>query len=321
MPLAGKELAARPLVVILGPTAVGKTAIAIQVAQALDGEIISADSRQVYRYMNIGTAKPTPEQRAAVPHHLLDVVNPDEAFNAVDFQRLAAEAVEAIHVRGRLPLVVGGTGQYITALIDGWQFPHVPANPALRAELEAIAETQGWEALFERLRQLDPLSAERIEGRNVRRVVRALEVCLETGRPFSEFQTRRPPPYAIRQFGLTLAERAALYQRADARIDQMLAAGLVDEVRALAEAGYTWSLSAMSGLGYLEIGRVLRGEWTLDEAVIELRRQTRSFIRRQYTWFRKHDAEATWVESDAQAAATLIEQSKQWLAALPGQTA
>jgi tRNA dimethylallyltransferase len=319
MPLAGKALAARPLVVILGPTGVGKTETAIQAAQALDGEIISADSRQVYQYMDIGTAKPTPEQRAAVSHALLDVVTPDRSFTAVDFQRQAAQVIDDMHARGKLPFVVGGTGQYISALIEGWQFPDVRPNPALRAELEEYAQADGWEALFERLRQVDPTSAASIDGRNVRRVVRALEVSLTAGRPFSELQRKQPPPYSVIQFGLTFADRAMLYRRADARIDQMVEAGLVDEVRALVKAGYTWNLSAMSGLGYLQIGYYLRGEMTLDDALDELRRQTRSFIRRQYTWFRKHNAAATWLESGEQAAPCLIAQIERRLETLAGE--
>lgn len=313
MPLAGEILGQRPLVVIFGPTAVGKTDAAIQVAQALAGEIISADSRQVYQFMDIGTAKTTPEQQTTIPHYLIDVVTPDQNYTAVDFQSQAAAAIEDIHTRGKLPMIVGGTGQYITALLEGWQFPGVPANHALRAELEAVAETEGWETLLEKLRIHDPVTAERIDGRNIRRVVRALEVSMESGRPFSELQQKNAPAYQVVQFGLTLEDRAVLYGRADRRVDKMLAAGLVDEVRALVEAGYTWNLSAMSGLGYLQIGEYLRGERTLDEAVTELCHQTHSFIRRQYTWFRKYNTAATWLESDEQAAGHMIGQVEQWL--------
>ncbi len=314
MPLAGEILACRPVVVIIGPTAVGKTDTAIQVAQALDGEIISADSRQVYHYMDIGTAKPTAEQRAAMPHYLIDVVTPDQFYTAVDFQTQAATAIEDIHARGKLPLIVGGTGQYISALLEGWQFPEVQANYELRSELEAYAEAHGWEALLERLRGVDPVTAERIDGRNIRRVVRALEVSLESGRPFSEFQQKHPPAYDVLQFGLTL-DRAVLYERADRRVDQMVEMGLVEEVRALVEAGYTWNLSAMSGLGYLQIGYYLRGEMSLDEALTDLCHQTHAFIRRQYTWFRKYNAAAQWLESNTEAANQINTQIQQWLAA------
>ncbi|MBI5931004.1 MAG: tRNA (adenosine(37)-N6)-dimethylallyltransferase MiaA [Chloroflexi bacterium] len=313
MPLAGEKVSRRPVVVIIGPTAVGKTDTAIQVAQALGGEIISADSRQVYQYMDIGTAKPTPEQRATIPHLLIDVVTPDQNYTAVDFQTQAASAIDDILARGKLPFIVGGTGQYITALLEGWQFPKVQANYQLRSELEAYAETQGWEALLEKLRSVDPITAERIDGRNIRRVVRALEVSIESGRPFSELQQKNPPAYDVLQFGLTLADRAVLYERADRRIHQMVEVGLIDEVRALVEAGYTWNLSAMSGLGYLQIGYYLRGEMSLDEALIDLCHQTHAFIRRQYTWFRKYNPAALWLESNAEAAGQMLAHIQQWL--------
>lgn len=312
MPLAGEILARRQVVVIIGPTAVGKTDTAIKVAQTLDGEIISADSRQVYQQMDIGTAKPTSEQRAAVPHYLIDVVTPDRFYTAVDFQTQATAAIEDIHARGKLPLIVGGTGQYITALLEGWQFPEVQANHEMRSELEAYAEVNGWEALLEKLRAVDPVTAERIDGKNIRRVVRALEVSLESGRPFSELQQKHPPSYDVLQFGLTL-DRAVLYDRADRRVGQMVEAGLVDEVRALVEAGYTWNLSAMSGLGYLQIGYYLRGEMLLDEALTDLRHQTHAFIRRQYTWFRKYNSAARWLASDAEAAGQIQTHIQQWL--------
>lgn len=304
----------RPLLVIVGPTAVGKTDAAIQVAQAINGEIISADSRQIYRYMDIGTAKPTLAQQAVVPHHMIDIVDPDEYYNVTDFQQQTFELIDTIHRRSRMPMLVGGTGQYIAAIVQGWRFPGVEANPQLRDELESYAEEYGWEALWARLQHHDPISAERIDGRNVRRVIRALEVCIETGRPFSEFQRKSPPSYTIKTFGLTLEDRTSLYQRADERIDRMMAAGLVAEVRDLMARGYAWNLPAMSALGYLQIGQYLRGEKTLDEALEELRRATRTFIRRQYTWFRKYNADATWLESTPDMGTRLTRQVKHWLA-------
>ncbi len=302
MPLAGE----RPLVVIIGPTAVGKTEAAIQAAQALDGEILSADSRQIYRYMDIGTAKPTPAQQVMVPHHLIDVVAPDVAFNVRDFQEQATALIAEIQARGRLPMLVGGTGQYISATIEGWQFPSVAPNKELRAELEAYAEVHGWEALLERLRQHDPVTAADIDGRNIRRVVRALEVCIESGRPYSELRQKKPPGYTIKTIGLTLEDRAKLYERADLRIERMIEAGFIAEVQALIERGYSWELPAMSALGYLQIGYYLRGEMSLDDALQKLRRATRTFIRRQYTWFRKYNADAVWLESDVDVADNLI---------------
>lgn len=302
MPLTGNP----PLVILIGPTAVGKTETALKLAQALSGEIISADSRQIYRYMDIGTAKPTPAQQAQAQHHLIDIVDPDQAYNVTDFQQDALAVINHLHYQGRLPLLVGGTGQYISAVVQGWRFPGVEANMALRQELEAYAESNGWQALLEWLRQVDPVTAAHIDGRNVRRVVRALEVCIESGEPFSNFQRKSPPPYTMKTFGLTL-EREALYQRADQRIDAMLATGFVDEVQALIAQGYALTLPAMSALGYLQIGYYLRDRMSLDEAIQELRRATRSFIRRQYTWFRKYNSEAIWIEADADAAERILE--------------
>ncbi len=309
MPFNGK----RPVLVILGPTAVGKTETAIAVANALNGEIISADSRQIYRYMDIGTAKPTPLQRQQAVHHLVDMVDPDKPYNVTDFQAQALQLINDISGRGRLPMLVGGTGQYISATLEGWQFPAVEANFALRAELEAYAATQGWEALLERLRQYDPVTAERIDGRNIRRVVRALEVCIIAGQPFSELRGKTPPHLDIKTIGLTLEPREQLYDRANLRIDQMLAAGLVDEVRELQRMGYDWVLSSMSALGYLQMGWYLQGTHTLDEAIQELRRATHLFIRRQYTWFRKYNADTTWLISNTDAAMAVTSDVQQWI--------
>ncbi len=219
MPLTGK-----PLLVILGATAVGKTELALSVAQALNGEIVGADSRQIYTLMDIGTAKPSLEERARVPHHLIDLIPPDGDLSLANYQRLAYAAINDIHARGKLPLLVGGTGQYITAVIEGWSPPEVPPNPELRAELEAFAATQGWEALFARLLAVDPDAQAFIEPRNIRRVVRAIEVTQLTGRPFSAQRQKQPPPYQVYQYGLTM-EREHLYERADRRVDAMLADG------------------------------------------------------------------------------------------------
>lgn len=283
----------QPLLVIVGPTATGKTALAIRLARAFDGEIISADSRQLYRGMDIGTAKPTPAERQAVPHHLIDVVEPDATFTLAEYQTAAYAAIEDIHARSKLPLLVGGTGQYVTAVVEGWGIPRVPPNADLRAKLEAEANAHGPQALHDRLRQLDPEAADRIDYRNVRRVVRALEVCLETGTPISELQRKHPPPYRILQLGLTLP-REALYERIDARVVRMVEAGLVDEVRTLLDAGYTWEYPAMSGLGYAQWQPYLEGSATLEETITAIQNATHAFARRQYTWYRGHGGGIHW---------------------------
>lgn len=291
-----------PLVALVGPTASGKTALALTLAErlseslGLDGaEIVSADSRQVYRLMDIATAKPTAEQRARVRHHLLDVVWPDESYTLAEYQRDAQAAIANIWARGRLPLLVGGTGLYVRAVVDGLTIPEVAPQPALRAELEAEAAQRGPGALLERLRALDPAAAASIDAQNPRRLIRALEVCIVSGRPFSEQQGKRPTPYHSVLLGLNMA-RGALYARADARIAEMLAEGLVAETEGLVARGYSWSLPAMSSLGYREIGAWLRGETTLAEAVVQFEQATHAYIRRQMTWFRP-DKRIIWLDA------------------------
>jgi tRNA dimethylallyltransferase len=286
------------LVVIVGPTGVGKTALSIELAETVGGEIVSADSRQIYRGMDIGTAKATPAERARVHHHLLDIVNPDQMLTLAEYQRLAYAAIDDILAREELPFLVGGTGQYVHAVVEGWNVPAVAPHPELRAELEAVAQAEGAEALHRRLADLDPVAAARIDHRNVRRVIRALEVCLATGRPISQLQRKTPPPYRIVQIGVT-RPRPELYARIDGRVDRMIAEGLVDEVRGLAAAGYNWGLPAMTGLGYAQIGQYLQGEISLDEAIALIKRGTRRFVRQQYTWFRLDDPAIRWVDGGA----------------------
>jgi tRNA dimethylallyltransferase len=298
-----------PLVVIAGPTASGKTALALALAERLrpawEAEVVSADARQVYRLMDIATAKPTPAERARLPHYLLDVVWPDEALTLADYQAKANAALGAIWARGRLPLLVGGAGLYIRAVVDGLAIPEVAPQPALRAELEALLASEGVAALHTRLTALDPGAAANIDARNPRRLIRALEVCLVTGRPFSEQLGARPTPYRPLFFGLNMA-RDALYARADARSDAMLAAGLVAETEALLARGYSWELPSMSSLGYREVGAYLRGEASLVEAMARFKRATHSYIRRQLTWFRR-DERITWLDA-AQPSEALAEQ-------------
>lgn len=286
-----------PLVAVLGPTAVGKTGIAVRLAQQLGGEIISADSRQVYRGMDIGTAKPAPEERRAAPHHLVDILDPDGRLTLADFQSRAAAAIDGVLKRGRLPLLVGGTGQYVRAVIEGWGVPRVPPQPKLRAALEEQAAVEGPAALHARLASVDPAAASAIDYRNVRRVIRALEVYLVSGQPISVLQARQPPPYTILQVGL-IRPRSSLYARIDARIDQMIVDGLVEEVKGLLASGYGWELPSMSSLGYAQLRGLLEGEATLEEAIQAIRRETRRFVRQQATWFRLDDPAIVWFDLD-----------------------
>ncbi len=284
-----------PLVLIVGPTAVGKTAVGVELARQFNGEIVSADSRQIYRYMDIGTAKPTPEERALAPHHLLDVVDPDQLLTLAEYQERAQAAIAEITSRRRVPFLVGGTGLYVRAVAEGWSVPRVAPNPAIRQALLERAEREGAQSLYAELQAVDPEAAAIIDPRNVRRVVRALEVYQSSGRTFSSQRMRQAPPYNELWIGLTLP-RAALYERADERVDRMVAAGWVDEVRNLAARGYSLDLPALSALGYREIARFLQGELSLEEAIVLIKRHTRRFIRHQYAWFSLQDPRIHWFD-------------------------
>ena len=282
-----------PLLVIVGPTAVGKTALSLRLTQDIPLEILSADSRQIYRRCDIGTAKPTPAELAIAPHHFIDVVDPDQILTLAQFQEQTYELIETICGRGRLPVLVGGSGQWIKAVVEGWGIPRVPPDYALRVELEAQAKHKGHDSLYADLTAVDPVAATKIDSRNVRRVIRALEVYRKTGVPISVHQQKNPPPYRILQIGLTMP-REQLYERVDRRIDKMMELGLLKEVRRLAEAGYGWEQPAMLGLGYRQIGQHLRGEASLDEAVALIKKETRRFVRQQYNWFRLDDERISW---------------------------
>ncbi len=298
----------QPLIAVVGPTGVGKTALAVRLAHAFDGEIVSADSRQFYRGMDIGTAKPTAAEQGAARHHLIDIADPDETISLPQFQTLARAAIDDIHARGRLPLVVGGTGQYLWALLEGWDVPAVPPDLALRDRLYARAEAEGGPALYAELAGIDPVAAERIDPRNVRRVVRALEVYHATGRPFSATRTKSPPAYDTFILGLII-DRTALYSHLDARINGMIQAGLESEVRRLVATGYGFDLPAMSALGYGEFAPVLRGEATAAEAATAIKRNTRRFVRAQGAWFRAADPRIHWLDAATDpypSAATLV---------------
>ncbi len=323
------------LIVVCGPTATGKTDLAIHLAGELGGEIVGADSRQVYRYMDIGTAKPTPEQRARAPHHLIDVADPDEPFSLADYLAHARAAVADITARGRVPIVAGGTGLYIRALTRGFAIPRVAPDPALRLELERLAVIEGVAALWERLRTADPDAALVVDRNNPRRLIRAIEVAesrllgahasaahrqVVAGEPPAfpgdvpvESIQDTPPRYDALLLGLT-AERAILHERADRRVDAMMEAGFLDEVGALYARGYAPSLPALSSLGYREFGESVRGERTLDDAAQATKWATHRFIRRQLTWFRGEPGIQWFDVTRANVAGDVSRLAAHWLA-------
>ena len=282
-----------PVILIVGPTAVGKTELAIRLAEKMNGEIVSVDSRLFYRGMDIGTAKPSKEEMARVPHHLIDIVNPDETLSLAVFKNMAQKAIAGIHNRGKLPLLVGGTGQYVRAVTQGWSPPEVKPDERLREILEEMKEERGKEWLHDKLKALDAEAAEAIDLRNVRRTIRALEVIFTTGRKFSEQRGSGDSPYQLITIGLT-RPREELYQRVDERIEKMFGDGLLDEVRGLLARGYAPSLPSMSAIGYRECVSVTQGSMTLDQAKVEMRRATRVFVRRQGNWFKASDPEIKW---------------------------
>jgi len=246
--------------------------------------------------MDIGTAKATAQEQARVPHHLLDILDPDRPLSLAEFQEMAYNAIDHILSRGRVPFLVGGTGQYAMAVVEGWKIPRVPPDEDLRRDLYRQADREGADALHARLARLDPDAAGRIDARNVRRVVRALEVCLLTGRPISEQQGKQPPPYRILIVGLSLP-RPRLYERIDERVERMIQAGLEQEVRRLLAAGYGFDLPAMSGVGYGQFAPYLAGEAALDDVVADVKRATRRFVRHQANWFRHDDARIHWFDA------------------------
>ncbi len=284
-----------PLIIILGPTAVGKTEASLQLAERLDGEIISADSRLLYRGMDIGTAKPALEERQRVPHHLIDVADPDQVWSLAMYLAAVKSALRNIHERGRLPFMVGGTGQYVRAVVEGWQIPEVQPDPRLRTVLEAWAMEIGPEALYQRLVSIDPEAATRIEPQNLRRTVRALEVVLSTGQLFSTQREVEKPPYDVLMLGLT-RPREELYERIDARIQNMFAEGLVEETRILLERGYSPDLPPLSAIGYRQVIQYLKGEIPMDDVVVQMKRITRRFVRHQANWFKEDDPNIEWFQ-------------------------
>lgn len=289
----------RPLVILTGPTAVGKTALSVAFAKAINGEIISADSMQVYRHMDIGSAKVTKEEMEGVPHHLIDVLEPAEEFNVVLFQKMARQAAEEIESRGHIPILVGGTGFYIQALLYNIDFAENDEDRRLRRSLEEIAKEQGASALYEKLRAVDPESCEIIHANNVKRVIRAIEFYEKTGKKISAHnreQRQNISPYRFAYFVLN-DDREKIYRQIDQRVDLMMERGLVEEVRALRAMGCSRGMVSMQGLGYKEILSYLEGEISQEEAVYLIKRDTRHFAKRQLTWF-KREKEVTWIEKN-----------------------
>ena len=286
-----------PLICIVGPTAVGKTEIAIQLAQHLDAEIVSLDSRQIYRGMDIGTAKPTPDQQRAVPHHLIDCVEVDQPFSVAEYQRLANTAIAEIQERGKRTTAVGGAGLYFRGIIDGL-FDGPGADAETRSKFQREADEHGNVALHERLRQCDPEAANRVHPNNLVRVIRALEVYELTGKPISAFQQqwkKNEPRYPFRAFGLNMP-REVLYRRIEERVDQMVEIGLIEEVKWLLDQGYPRNCIAMQSFGYKELIDYLDGMRTFDEAISLLKQNTRQFAKRQLTWFR-NDPRIEWLDT------------------------
>ena len=298
-----------PLIVLLGPTAVGKTELSLRLCEAFNGEVVGADSRQIYRFMDIGTAKPSLAERQRVRHHLIDIRDPNQTLTLAEYQQLAYQTIDAIHQRGRIPFLVGGTALYIRAVVQGLRIPEVPPDPALRAKLEAELAQTGVGALFQRLQTLDPATAAVIDAQNPRRVLRALEIVLLTGKSKVELEGAFPPAYRIVQIGLD-RPRDELYHRIDQRVDAMMAHGLVAETQWLLAAGYQPPLPSISSLGYREIITHLAGEITLATAVERIKHETHRFVRHQYTSFRKM-SDIHWFDLSQMAPAAIYEQVAQ----------
>jgi len=281
------------LVAVVGPTAVGKSTLSLQIAQDFDGEIINADSRQIYRYMDIGTAKPGKDERIAVPHHLLDIINPDEAYSVALYQLAAYHVIDRIQASNKIPVMVGGSGQYIWSVIEGWQIPQVEPDYSFRDSLQLKAEADGTFGLYRELSEIDPAAAGKIDPNNLRRIIRALEIHHKTGNKPSALQTKRDVPFPVLIIGLT-TDRHNLYTMIDKRTDRMVADGFVDEVKTLLSMGYGAGLPSMSSLGYRQILTYLNGEIKLDAAIHKIKFETHRFARSQYAWFHLADNRIKW---------------------------
>ena len=283
------------MVVVIGPTAIGKTQLAIYIAEQFSGEIINTDSRQVYRYMDIGTAKPSISDRTRVPHHMIDINLPDNDFSLGEFIKLANVSIEHITARGNLPIVCGGTGQYVWAIVEGWTVPNIPPNTEFRAAKLKEAEEIGIHSIHDQLSIIDPERASEIDPRNVRRVIRALEIIKETGLKPSQLSKQREEEYSPIIIGLT-TNRGDLYHMIDMRVDHMIKNGFLDEVKYLTNKGYKMGIGSLASPGYRELGQYLEGESSLDEAISKTKFQTHRLARRQYTWFKQEDPRITWLD-------------------------
>ena len=289
----GNGASGRPrLLAIVGPTAAGKTDMAMRLAERLPAEVVSADSRQVYRRMDIGAAKPTRAQLERVRHHLIDIVEPDESFSLGQFAFMAKQAIRNANTTEKLPIMAGGTGQYVISILEGWNVPSVKADPNLRRELESLLDSEGLDALSERLAALDPLAPETVDARNPRRLIRAIERASAGYRTGGQ-PRRTPPAFDFLTIGLHV-ERAELYRRIDERVERMVAAGFVEEVESLLEFGYGVDLPSMSGIGYREMAEHLRGDASLDDAIRRTKFRTHRYARSQYNWFKLDDRRIRW---------------------------
>jgi tRNA dimethylallyltransferase len=281
------------LVAVIGPTAVGKSQLALRLAKGFNGEIINADSRQVYRYMDIGTAKPSHDELSLIRHHLIDLINPDELFSLAIYQKLAFKAIEGIQKRHKLPFLVGGSGLYVWSVLEGWKIPPVAPDIEIRHSLEMRAKEEGTYTLYQELQKLDPVAATKIMPTNLRRIIRALEICQTTGQPVSQLWQKKLLPYPVLIIGLTM-QRNNLYRRIDSRVDEMIKQGLIEEVKALMAKGYSLDLPSMSGIGYKQIGKFLQGKIDLTAAVEQMKNETHRLARHQYAWFHLDDARIHW---------------------------
>jgi tRNA dimethylallyltransferase len=301
-----------PLIALVGPTAVGKTAVSLELAKKFEMEIISADSRLVYRGLDIGTAKPSSDELTQIPHHLVNVVGLDQPWSLGDYREAVKNAIRSIHLRGKMPMLVGGTGQYVSAILEGWQPPPRPSTDDIREELERLAMEQGSQALHSRLAELDPASAERIDHRNVRRVIRALEIIAVTGKPASDVRIQETPPYRILRIGLNLP-RQQLFRRIDTRLEAMLAAGWELEVRDLMSQGCDFGSPPFSAIGYRQLRDYVRGEKTMQQVSAEIKKGTRQFVRRQANWFKADDDRIHWFENTYNVVEEISARIRIWL--------